>query len=441
MPFRLIVFSIGQAVTAFGSALTTFGLGIWIFKSSGSVSVFALGMVFYTLPGAILSPYIGRLVDRFDKKRLALAADTMLALCTLSYLLLYRSDFLTITAIYSISMLASVAFVLKYSCLASMMPLLVGRERLLRANGFMSIGSGIANTVAPILAALMITTIGLSGLMLLDLMAYLVGFLSYSAVKITSNQSQNKDQARPSPWAASYIADVLVVWKFLNNNLGKGLLVVYMASQNVLMAMIGVLTIPMMLAMFTESELGVMMSLLSLGGLVGAVVVSLMPTRKYVKRILFGNMVMGIAIVFFGASTHLTTLYIAGFIVLFSGRMIETCERSYWQESVPADIQGRFFSLRAAVDLSILPLAAIISGVIVEYFLEPSMQVGGGLAVVFGDWIGVGDGRGIGLIFLFAGTVHVSITIAAILYRGLHRPIAPRLYANDETECFSGENL
>ena len=71
--FHIIWF--GQLVSQLGTATTSFALLVWMAQNGQSTTAFALGLVWFFLPSAILSPWIGGIVDRFNLKKLAIVSD------------------------------------------------------------------------------------------------------------------------------------------------------------------------------------------------------------------------------------------------------------------------------------------------------------------------------------------------------------------------------
>ena len=57
----------GQVTSQLGSGLTAFGLGVWVYRQTGSVASFALIMVVGSIPGLLLGPLAGVLIDRWDR--------------------------------------------------------------------------------------------------------------------------------------------------------------------------------------------------------------------------------------------------------------------------------------------------------------------------------------------------------------------------------------
>ncbi len=65
----------GQLVSFVGSGLTSFTLGVWVYQTTGSITLFALISLFYTLGGVAFGPVAGALVDRWDRRRVVVLSD------------------------------------------------------------------------------------------------------------------------------------------------------------------------------------------------------------------------------------------------------------------------------------------------------------------------------------------------------------------------------
>lgn len=72
--------------------------------------------------------------------------------------------------------------------------------------------------------------------------------------------------------------------------------------------------------------------------------------------------------------------------------------------------------MRALIARSMMPLAYLLSGWLADYVFEPLMRQGGALAdTPLGTWLGVGPGRGIGLMFVLAGLLGIAVSILVYL--------------------------
>src|ERR1044071_3740712 len=87
MPAFLTMWA-GQTVSLLGSSLTSFALGVWVYQRTGSVTKFALIAFFASLPGLLVSPIAGALVDRWDRRRTLILSDSLAAVTSVILLVL-----------------------------------------------------------------------------------------------------------------------------------------------------------------------------------------------------------------------------------------------------------------------------------------------------------------------------------------------------------------
>src|SRR5215217_7036866 len=83
-----LIIWLGQVISLLGSGLTSFALGVWVYQRTGSVTKFALIAFFASLPGLVLSPIAGALVDRWDRRRTMILSDGLAAVTSAVLLVL-----------------------------------------------------------------------------------------------------------------------------------------------------------------------------------------------------------------------------------------------------------------------------------------------------------------------------------------------------------------
>src|SRR5215210_2723149 len=107
-----LIIWLGQVISLLGSGLTGFALGVWVYQRTGSVTQFALIAFFTSLPGLVLSPIAGALVDRWDRRRTLILSVCMAAVTSATLLLLLWDEsrgLLEIWHIYLLLIIASLA--------------------------------------------------------------------------------------------------------------------------------------------------------------------------------------------------------------------------------------------------------------------------------------------------------------------------------------------
>lgn len=171
---RFFTFWIAQAVSLIGSNLAQFAITWWITKATGSATVLATATLFAILPGVVLGPLAGVLVDRWNRRAIILVADGVGALGAALLLLLFWTDAIQIWHLYAITFVRSLAGTFHFTAVQSSTSLMVPQEQLARIAGLNQTIQGINMVVAPPLGALLLEVLALHGMMAIDVVTALI---------------------------------------------------------------------------------------------------------------------------------------------------------------------------------------------------------------------------------------------------------------------------
>lgn len=399
----------GQVVSTLGSSLTGFALSVWVYQQTGSATRFALIALVTMLPGILLSPVAGALVDRWDRRWALIVADTGAAISSLTLALLLRLDRLELWHIYPLLALSSSFSAFQFPAFSAATSLLVPRRHLGRASGMTQMGAGIAEIVAPVLAGALVVTIGLWGVLLIDVATFLFAITVLLFVRIPRPEASAVGIAS----RGSLLSEAAFGWTFIRQRPGLLALLLLFATTHVGLGMMQVLVTPMILSFTTADVLGRVLSVAASGMLAGSVLMTVWGgPRRRVAGILGFLLLQGIVLMFGGLRPNAVLIAASGFVFLFCTPLIIGSSQAIWQSKTPPDLQGRVFAVRRMIAWSTLPLAYLIAGPLADRVFEPLLAVGGPLAESLGPWIGVGKGRGIALLFLVLGAL-VVLTVAA----------------------------
>jgi MFS family permease len=159
----------GQALSALGSSMLSFALGVWVYQRTGSVTQFGLVVFCAMLPPVVLSPFAGVLVDRWRRKRVMVACDAGAGLCGLALFVLLARHGLQMPHVYVLTLVGSTFATFHQPAYGASLSLLLpdGAARG-RANGMVQLGVAGAFVIGPLLAGVLLAAIGLRGILLVD---------------------------------------------------------------------------------------------------------------------------------------------------------------------------------------------------------------------------------------------------------------------------------
>ncbi|MCA9930076.1 MAG: hypothetical protein KC419_16450, partial [Anaerolineales bacterium] len=95
--------------------------------------------------------------------------------------------------------------------------------------------------------------------------------------------------------------------------------------------------------------------------------------------------------------------------------VIYSSNQAIWQSKVPTHVQGRVFATQQMIGKAASPFAYLLAGPLADRVFEPMLVTDGLLSGSVGQILGVGAGRGIGLIFVTMGIVKVLIAAGGFL--------------------------
>ena len=402
----------GQLVSTIGSGLTGFALGVWIYLETGSVTLFAMNMLAFAIPNLLVSPFAGALVDRWDRRWVMIMSDTGAGLATLLVAVLYMTDNLQVWNIILATALNSAFSTFQWPAYSAVTTLLVPKKQLGRASGMVQIGEAMSQLLAPAAAGALFVTVGLGGVIVIDFATYLFAILTLLVVRIPSpERSEAGEEAKGSLWK-----EALYGWTYISARAGLlGLLLIF-AAFNFVSGLISPLIMPMILDMTSASVLGFLVSIVGVGMLVGTLLMSAWggPKRR-IHGVLGFLMLSGFFTSLLGVSPLIPVMAVAGFFLMFTMPIINGSSQAIWQSKVAPDVQGRVFSIRRMIAWSMTPLAYIVAGPLADRVFRPLLLEGGALADSVGQLIGVGPGRGTGLMFIVVGAVSILVAGAGYL--------------------------
>ncbi|MGE0448508.1 MAG: MFS transporter [Vicinamibacterales bacterium] len=132
--FRLLFF--GQAVSQLGDWFNSVAVFALLLDLTGSATAVAWLMIVQFLPMAVIGPVAGVVVDRFDRRRLMIAADLVRGVLVLGLLLVHTRDDVWIAyAVMTLTVTASAFF---EPARTATIPNVTSREELLSASALSS---------------------------------------------------------------------------------------------------------------------------------------------------------------------------------------------------------------------------------------------------------------------------------------------------------------
>lgn len=411
------------------NAFVWFAVTFWVYLETKSVIATSVMAGVYTLAVALSGFFLGSLVDRFPKKRVMLLSSVgSLALYGLAATLFVVTPLdvfanpasVRLWLFVVLALVGAIGGNLRGITLKTLVTVLVPEERRDKANGMVGTTDGVAFLVASLFSGLVIgflgvfwmlvIAIGLTGLVVLHLLT-----LSIEDKTADTKDGQADTQQRNTS------LDIRGMVQLIRRVPGLFGLIFFQAFNNFLAGVYMSLTDAYGLSLVSVQVWGGLWGFLSLGFIIGGVVVARKGLGQNPLRTLFrANIVMWLICSVFTLYASIVPLAVGFFIYLCLVPVVEASEQTILQKLVPAERQGRIFGFAQSVEQAASPISAFLVGPLAQLVFIPFMTTGAGVELL-GPWFGTGTDRGLALLFTLAGVIGLAVTLLAMRSKSYHR--------------------
>lgn len=404
---------VGQLVSIVGTSLTWFGLSIWVYLETGSVTQLSLMMLAANLPRILLSPVAGALVDRWDRRWAMVISDALSGVGTLVIAVAFLTDSITIGLLVVVAAVISVFEAVHWPAYQAATSLLVPKERYTQASGMVQMAEAAGQLMAPFLGGALVALGGVAVLIAVDVVTFLIAVVTLLMVRFPRPARTREGEASRGSLRQESAFGFRYIWR---RRPLLALLAAF-AAMNLVLGFIGPVFIAYMLSFTSETTMGLIMSLGATGMLVGSVAASAVQvTTGRVLRIVLAAGALGAMLVLLGSSTSLVVILLALFIGMLVVPYASAMSQSIWMAKVEPDVQGRVFAVRSMIAQSTNPIALALVGPLADRVFVPLMAGDSSLAALLARITGTGEGAGYGAFFVVLGIACVVVAIGAWAY-------------------------
>ncbi len=368
-----------QAASLAGSFAVQFAIIWWLTSTTGSATVLATAALIGLLPQVLLGPFIGALVDRWNRKRIMLIADSVIALASAWLAWMYYIDAATSTHVFVVLGVRAIGAAFHAPAMLASTSLMVPEEHYVRVQGLnQALQNGSPLLAAP-LGALLVNWLPMSSVLLIDVITALVAVIPLLFVRVPQPDAGESDDVAQ----ASVVAEVADGLRYLRSHALQMYLVVGAAFVNFC-----VVPAFALLPLFVLQVLGggayylsVLQLVFGAGGIVGgSLLASWGGFERRIYTVLLGFACMGLASLLLGI-TPADSSWLPGTAMLLVGAaaaMINGAIMAILQSQVAADYQGRLFTLLGSLAGAIAPLSLLLAAPVAELFGIRFWYVAGG---------------------------------------------------------------
>ncbi len=371
----------GQAVSLIGSRLVRFAIVWWLTAQTGSATVLAMFSIAAMLPPVLLSPFIGPLVDRWSRRKIMIAADSITAssIGVLAYL--YLMGTVEVWHIIVIMTVGSTSDTFHQLAMTSSTTLMVPQKHLGRVGGMNQTLNGVAGIMAPPLGALLLQFLPMAFILAIDILTGSVAVAIVLSIRIPQPPSMGHTKTM------SVLSNMIEGFRYVIGWRPAAIIVLASMLVNLLVTPAFSL-LPLLVMVHFRGDANayaVVQSVLSVGLVLGGLLLGAWGggSRRMVTGLL-ALIPMGVgtlAVSWLPGDAFLIALLLF-FLIGFSAPIMNGCTFAVLQSTVPPEIQGRVFSILGSLSGAMIPAGLAVAGPIADLFGVQVWFLAAGLACI-----------------------------------------------------------
>ncbi|MDP2872090.1 MAG: MFS transporter [Bacillota bacterium] len=385
----------GQTVSWFGDSLYFVSL-LWLVQElTGSRALMGVVAACRTIP-ALFGLFAGVLVDRMDRRRIMMVADTVRACIVLSVPLLMAAGLLETWHIPVVAFLLAAAGVPFNPSQQAVLPGIVEREDLAQANSLLTISQQFANVIGYAVAGLLIAAIGVGPMFSIDAITFLVSVAAIWAMRLApavsnpalaqaTSGGQQGGPAGRRPGGRQWWGQLQEGLHFIKSQRAMMTVIPLVMLLNFLVAPFAVL-LPAWVSDILRAGPGVfglLQTAITAGMIAGSLVVGLAAARARRSTLALGALGgFGLGALLFSLS-RTVALTVAIMAAMGCANTVANIMFVTWAQTiVPKQMMGRVFGALGTMSQAVSPLGQTLAGFAGQVLALPLIYGGVGTVLV-----------------------------------------------------------
>jgi DHA3 family macrolide efflux protein-like MFS transporter len=352
----------GQAISLFGSELVQFALVWFLTRQTGSASVLAMASFVALLPRVLISPFIGALIDRWNRQRVMIFADLFIAGFTLVLAVIFWQNRVQVWHIYAIMFIRALGSSFHWPAMQSSTSLMVPKDQLARISGMNQTLQGIRSEERRVGKECVSTCI--------DILTALIAITPLLFVVIP--QPVKNEGVTPYAGIGGLIRDVKEGFRYLANWKGMMVLTIAATLLNFLLNPGFTFTPLLVTQHFGKGavELSLVEAVFSFGMIAGGIMLSVWGGfKRRIMTTLSGIMGIAVSTAIIAVAKPSEFLWAAagmgvtGFMMPITNGPIS----AIMQAHVEPEIQGRVFTMTNSLMSAMIPVSMLVAAPVAEW--------------------------------------------------------------------------
>ena len=358
----------GQLFSLLGSSIIRFVIIWWIAKETLNPTTVSIAFFLGALPMVIIPPIVGVFIDRWNRKITIALVDSLQALITFLIILFFLTGIANVWVVITMNIFRGIFQAIHFPTVNAIIPIMIPKKHLSRMNAINYLFTGVIQVIGPIVGGTLLAFFEIEQILWVDVFTFFIAIVPLILIKIPSITLNSKQTER-----VSYFKDFKDGISILKSVKSFLILIIFISVINLLN-----MPFTTQMSLFVlinhsggELDFALVSAFLQIGIVIGAIIALSKKHWKHKELVILYSAFIGIGGYLITTLAPTGNFLIMGFGALIHASMIPIANTMFLtilQTRVPAETQGRVFSIVISIAAAVSPLGMIISGPLAELF-------------------------------------------------------------------------
>lgn len=374
-----LLLMLGKLVSLIGSEMQSFALSLYVLAITGSATKFASVVAVTVIPKVILGPIAGVFADWFDRKKIVVGLDFFNGIIIGIYaIMFFINNGLSMLSIYVLTIILATIELLFQPAISTIIPSIVHKDELVAANGINSTIMNIGLVISPCIAGVLFGIAGLKLILIINSISFILSAISEFFIQVPKTNKKPekinfKSFKEDFKEGLSFIKERPIIKAIIR----LGIILNFAFSSFI---SVGLLYISKEILKVSDTQYGLMQSLLVIGMFLAPIVCTYMSKKLSLGKIMFIGVFISSIIVFLISicATNLMVNIFSSKLILFGIitilcivfiTMISAVNMALAisiQKQVPIAYLGRVSTVMNSLLMAASPLGTMFFGVLYD---------------------------------------------------------------------------
>lgn len=371
-------FLTAQTISLFGSSLVQYGIIWYITLTTSSGKMLTISTLCGFLPQIFISLFAGVWIDRYNRKKMIIIADAVIAVATLLLAIAFFTGYQNVWMLFAVLAIRSAGTGIQTPAVNAMIPQIVPQEHLMRINGINSTLSSMMMFLSPAISGAILSVSTLEITLLIDVITAIIGISITATIFV-------KPYPRTEQRITSSLEEIQKGFTYLKDNKFLKRLLMFQLAILFLISPSAFLT-PLMVSRTFGTEVWRLTAsemTYSFGMVLGGILIaSWGGFKKKINTTLLAGATYGLLMIGLGIAPVFLIYLICNTMIGVTSPCYNAPITVTIQEKVSPDMHGRIFSFMQIATSCALPFGMVVFGPMADRIPVQSILMGAGSLVL-----------------------------------------------------------